>query len=351
MLKKCFKYVTIAAFISLFSLPAKAQNCVVILRQAENLYKEGKIEQIPPLIKPCTDNQNSTLRKNEKLQALRLLTLVYLYEDQKKRASQTMLRLLQTEPEYEINATAEPAAFVRLFQEFSAQPKWAIHFSAGTNLSNIHQVEPYGTHNLNQYSEIYFSRPAFQVGLGAKKYLKKNFDLQAEAFFARNTMISELRFGFTNIRFKENQMRFVFPVSAGYTLSQNKFRPYLRAGTALSWLNRSSAQVVRSYNENSQISHDQITGQDIDMTTHRKKLNLWISAAFGLKYKISHALLFAEIRYNYGLLNQVASRYNNPELEYNYWYIDNDFRMNDIWISLGYRLLIYKPQKKTPTQN
>ena len=94
---------------------SQQQDCVFKLQEAEKLYSQGLIEEIPQLLNPCIE---SGLSQEDKLQAYKLVILSYLFNDEQVDAEDAMLSFLKRYPEYEISPT-DPTEFVYLFESFS----------------------------------------------------------------------------------------------------------------------------------------------------------------------------------------------------------------------------------------
>jgi hypothetical protein len=71
-------------------------------------------------------------------------------------------------------------------------------------------------------------------------------------------------------------------------------------------------------------------------------------AGAGLKFRVGCDFFFVDFRYTRMFLNNVdlTNRYTNNELVYQYGHIDNDFRMDNFALSIGYTKSFYKPRKK-----
>jgi hypothetical protein len=71
-------------------------------------------------------------------------------------------------------------------------------------------------------------------------------------------------------------------------------------------------------------------------------------AGIGSKFRIGSDFLIVEARYNRFILNSVniENRYSNRELLYKYGYVDNDFRMDNFSLTIGFEKSFYKPRKK-----
>ena len=67
-------------------LPQKGkaqESCTQKLRNARNAYQEGKLSSLPTTLQSCIDNG---FNKEEKIEALRLVTLAFLYEENEASA-------------------------------------------------------------------------------------------------------------------------------------------------------------------------------------------------------------------------------------------------------------------------
>src|SRR5690606_1268010 len=80
----------------------------------------------------------------------------------------------------------------------------------------------------------------------------------------------------------------------------------------------------------------------------RNMFNVSVVAGLGAKFRLGRNFLIVEARYNRFLLNSVnkTNRYSNPELVYQFAYVDNDYRMDNFSLSVGFEKSFYKPRKK-----
>lgn len=319
------------------------KDCSVLLKDAEKLYIEGAIDSIPKLIDSCF--RNGFTRK-EKIQAIRLYALINLYNDRNMEAENYMLNILKLDPEYEVNKSIEEPEFVLLYNDFVTYPVWAYGFYGGLNFSDIRIIEKYGVENINTSSIENFMDYGFQFGLKYNRNIVKGMELNLDLQFAQNKYTierSSLDFSLTS--FSESQLRLSVPVSITYEIGAKKLKPFIRLGSSVGYLLSSKATVVRSYSDN---SHAEVKGSDVDLTKFRNGINAWLICGAGIKYKVPRGNIFLDLRYNYGLLSQTRTetRYENSELIYKYYYIDNDFTISNISLSLGYVYLFYKPKKR-----
>ncbi len=318
------------------------QDCSVILKQAESTYDAGKIENVPSLLEKCIEKGFS---KEEKLRAYKLIISSYLFDDKQEKANEFMLKLLKLDPEYELNKTTETTEFIQLFETYRTEPVYSIGFFGGLNLTNYIVNELYGIHNIsNINSDFNTFGFGFQVGANINRYLAKGLEISIQPMLSRNTYsYSDSIFDFTYVDIYEQQTRIDLPISLIYEFGDKNIRPYARIGISTNYILSVPIEATRVYTDN---AHPNISGTDINIIDFRRKLNFSSIAGLGVKYKIPRGFLIFDTRYNYGILNQVNTnqRYTNPELIYKYYYVDNNFKLNNLMFSIGYVYSIYKPE-------
>ena len=109
-------------------LLTNAQDCAQSLRLASSSYDQGRLHEIPELLKKCLDNGFTSI---EKVNAYKLLALSYLYLEEPEKADEAMLELLNTDHFFEPNQAVDPAEFIGLYNTFRTKPL----FSIGVKLS------------------------------------------------------------------------------------------------------------------------------------------------------------------------------------------------------------------------
>lgn len=328
---------------AIFTLQAQ-DDCTVKLKQAEEFFDDGKIETISSLLVECL---KSGFSKDEKIRAYKVIINSYLFEDKLNLAEENMLKLLKLEPELKINKTVDPAEFVNLYKTYKTLPTYSIGIVAGVNLSSVTVNEAFGVHNVsNQTFNYKSSGMGYQFGLNVNRNITSNLQVGFSVNIIQNNFeYTDSIFSFVHVSFVEKQTRIDLPLSVYYSFGKKIFRPYITVGANTGFVISASSTATRSYTDN---SHKDITGSDIDLKEYRRNVNFSALAGVGAKYMIKRGYFFFEAKYLYGLLNQVNTntRYTNPELIYKYYYLDNNFKLNNLMISVGYMYSIYKPKKK-----
>jgi hypothetical protein len=315
------------------------ENCAVNLKRAQELFSSGQIEEVPVLIEPCLE---SGFTKEEKIQAYKILINAYVFDDNLEKAEITMLDFLKKYPEYETIST-DPSEFVNLMQQFDNRPRFSIGFIAGGTYSVIRVIEPVNTSPLNDNFGYYnTSGVSYHVGFSFIKNLTSKLELSIEADF-KNAVFDHYLDpnSFTSNSYYEAQQLINLPVSLCYSLGKGKIYPFARLGFNTGFLVSSGADLI---------SVPGVESPRISNIDNRETLCFWGIIGGGVRLKISKAYLFADVRYNLALNNQVNNngrRNTQGDELWLYQYRDDDFYHDDLNLSIGYVRTIYKPRKKT----
>lgn len=332
----------------LTGLPAIAQEtertCAINLKEAQSLYQSGKIESIPALITDCI---KSGFTKEEGIQAYKLLINAYIFDNNIQKSEEMMLAFLQKYPEYEIIAT-DPNEFVHLMDQFNNRPRLLIGIMTGINLSQIRTSENIGTHQVKGNPGDY--KPdgvGFQVGFMLAKNLTERIEFDAEAQYKQAVYSYVVKpEDISLLKFRETQSSIQFPVTSTYTFLHGKLRPYIRAGFLSGLIVSSSANLTKTFADNVATP---VSGEQINLIDKRNRINFWAIIGGGIKYKIPKGYLRADIRYNFGLKNQVNNNSwtdTRSDLEWKYGYRDDKNIRDDLAFNIGYVRIIYNPRKK-----
>jgi hypothetical protein len=331
---------------------ARAQStCNQTLIKAQIAYYEGRASEVPAILNACLTDGFS---REEKVQAYYLLTLTHLYLNETINAEHSLLDFLRLNPEYQIKEDVDPMEFINLYKQFRTWPVYLIGIKPGGNFTFVHPVRYFSTDNLQTMNGFYTSRLQFQTSLHVEIPLNGRFSFAPELLLANRSYNYNTRlFSYVNVDFVERQMYLETPMVFIWHLRNSGWRPYLNGGISVGQLWSARAQVRRTdinlANQSSEPNSDirrEVTGPDVSLNAQRKFMQLSPLLGAGIKYKKGRNTLLLDVRYSVALLNAVKSRkrYTNPELIYRYGYLDNDFRMSSISISLGYLIPIYKPK-------
>ncbi len=316
-------------------------DCGSKLLEARKLYKQGIIEDIPSMLKPCIENGFTRIQRND---AYKILILAYLFDGDQLNAENTMIEFLKKNPEYEVMSD-DAAEFVSLFESFRTLSVFSFGLKIGPNFTNPRIIEPYSTGNSEYTKSKNILGGGYQVGISLNRYISKKLFLNLGINYVHNSykftdefttnVNSELPIG-TIVSFKESVNRYEIPLSLGYEFEYGALNYFVRTGASISKIGTVSG-----------IPEMETTGAKITMTDFRKRFFYSYHIGAGAKFKIPRGFLVLDIRYHFGLNNIVKSdlRFENPELNIKYHYLDDDFSLKSLSIAFGYYFSFYQPKK------
>lgn len=319
--------------------------CAQTLRLAQSVYDQGRLHELPQLLQACLQNGFS---EQEKVNAYKLLTLTYIYLEEPEKADDAMLRLLHTDPYFEINSAVDPAEFVALYRTFRTDPIYRIGFTIGVNNTQPNVTDQIKT---NTGESKYESGLGFQAGVIAEIPLKEKLTLnpgilfQQKMFEMTNTINRGLNqetnkavFNITTAQ--ESQAWISLPVSLQYTLKDVRYLPYLALGVSTDYLLSSNITT-----ETIQDNAGSVQKRTLDIT--REKLNISAMMSAGAKLRIFGGYLVGEVRYYYGLkkVNSSNTYHQNTSINFNNNIGDSLFKLNSLSLTVGYVQNIFKPKK------
>ncbi len=365
------KALRIPVFFLLFGLSqlgfGQVSDCELILNQASDEFNAGHFYGISSILAPCMNKFTREQRQRANL----LLTQTYLLLDNPEEAENSYLKLLQANPEFAVDESRDPIDVVYLSKKFTADPIFSIQAKIGMNTAPV-QVIQHVYITGSQAKTKYKLQPGWQVGVGGEWHIRNEISLNAEAIYmaagfkANKTAFSDVNSeDFLEIIDRQNWL--IVPISVKYSVAQGKYRPYGYTGVSFDLLFSDKAQITtnnRSFQGNATIETI-AESPTIDFSYRRNKVNRSFFVGGGLKVKFKLDYVFVDLRYSLGLTNLLKSEAqylnysgnidptNNTSSElqdsgdpaYRYWYTDDNFRIDNLAISVGYIKPLYKPRK------
>lgn len=317
-------------------------NCIQNLRTARNFYDEGKLNELPALLENCIIDGFS---KEEKIEALRLVTLSHLFNENESEAEASYLQLLQLDPEYKINANSDPTEIIILAEKFDTDPK----FSYGVKASQIINFIEVEERNIVLSSALPGGyEPSLNISFGLffqypfTKKLSANIELHYVGRFTsleRNIDIESSVDEEQNIN--ESQQTFEIPLLLNYKLPLKKIPLELTGGANIHILQSASLTLEGiGVNRN---------GQNI--LPYRNRVNM--SAVLGLRSEfkiIGRNYLSAEVLYQHKLMTEVNLPNEMDQLQIDMQlqngHREFHYRGHALVFRLGLRFPYFKPALK-----
>lgn len=388
--------VAVGAHSPLYAQRTWDKECETTLDDAKMYYNEGMLETVVSEdgIKDCL-NRKGALSREKRLEGYRLLTEAYLFKNDIDEADLHFKEVLRLNPLYRVDSTDPTASFdlIYLARTYRRKPIISTYAGVGANYSRINVLQWYGTDhasagtNHTSYSNI---TVGFNGSVGIEVPVWRNFDFAMDVNFALRTYLyvdslysnailtdareneaitsvgpdQNLRYGEFN--FRENQFWIDIPVMARYNFGEKKIIPYIYAGANANFLLKAGFLGIRrttveesdlnAGNQVEEILRIPITdfkekdedGNVYEFASLRNRFNFSVVAGAGVKIRVGRDFIFADARYTRFFFNMVndENRYSRPNLLYRFNYVDNDFLMDNVSLTVGFMKSFYTPKKK-----
>ncbi len=341
---------------------AQAQGtCSERLRDAQNLFDAGKLEEVLKKLSPCLQGGTTWQNKDEEIQAHKTLALVYLYQDKRPLAEAQMEEILKISPLYKLAETGEVTEYVQLYNSYVVYPRISIGLKAGLNYLMPSIGTPYSVNNSQSYltqvtsdsiSAGYQKTIGPRGGIIVDLLLYDHFFLSAEALINfRKLSLVDQPYQFTELNYVETMLYIEFPVTVKYTIGNGLVGGFVRAGGNFSYLVSSYANITRSFPFAPQ--EKPVTSNHVNMKPQRTKLDYGPLFGAGISVRLGTDKLSLETRFRPGFVNITKSnmRYSETSQMFAFYYIHDDIFLNSLEFSLGYSHILYKIKKRKVKTN
>ena len=354
----CLRKFFVAILFSLGCLLSHAQNeCELTLTRATEEFNAGHLYGIPAMLNDCINkNQKSEWRQRAYL----LLAETYLLLEDPIGAENSYLEVLRANPEYVTDPQRDPIDLVYLSKKFTATPIFAFYAMLGANTSPMRVIHDVTIGGESQTQQSYKLRLGWQIGGGIDYNYNENITFSGgfNYVFTGFQHVTTDLFGPNKdiVEFLDRQTWAVVPLTIRYTHGVGKVRPYGYAGYSANFLLRDKG-IINVYNRDTRPSTSEDASEglasaeaetpNLNLNDHRQRLNGSFLLGGGVKYKYKLDFFFVDVRYSFGIKNITNSenRFNNYSEGLPYPYVDDDFRMDNFAVSIGYIRPFYKPRK------
>ena len=340
--------------------------CNQLLNDAKEAYGAGMVELVTELLNECIEEGLTGTAKQD---AYILVITSYLFDYLPDQADPLMSRFLDEFPYYLVRST-DPSEFVLLLNKHKKQraaeleaqrsaeeqeeqeeqeiqeteqeegaSSMGLGFLLGTNLSMPQLIEPYSISDPNSRVGDYgVAFPGFHVGATWNIPLSRRFEASLELQYQWVWInYSASPYDFTTYEMDEYQHHLTLPVSVLFHLTpEGKYRIYLRLGVMADYMLLASTSAVRRSSASGE-TPGEVTLEALDVTSSRSLVNVVALGGVGIRFPLQRGYIFVESRFQYGVLmtNEPSKRYNNPELTWLIYHVDNDFKLHQMNISAG----------------
>mgnify|MGYP000418554949 CR=1 FL=1 len=322
-----FLYIVFTATFTIFAQP----DCNNNLDLAKKMYNQGRFDEAVTLINTCSEIQTNQVSK---WQGLHLLSQCYLGLNDFKKAKAAAEDMLEKNPLYKPSIIDDTKEFVNLLKGVRVVPRFSIGLStaAGININYPNVMNSYG---ITTDKKTYKNGKARQFGVFAGYGFSEKLSLNTGVMYIENNYSLNYKVQKFTFSYSETMNYLQIPLFARYQiLSKGKFKAFAQAGIYTGFLTKSKYNMERT----SPDEFDNTKLKSIDITENRAKTVLGALTGLGVSYKWREGHVFADINYQYSFsnINKSENRLSNENLIYNYYYIDDDLRLNNLTLSLGY---------------
>ena len=333
-----FTLLFLAGTIAFQNVHAQTDSCITYLKTANSNYEQRDFDSAIKLLQAALSECN--LDRADKIQAHKLLALSYLSIDNLEAADKEAEAIVKINPNYTPDRFKDDPKYSALFEKFTPVPVFRIGFSAGINQSVIDVVNSYSIVHDDAATGLshYNHKTGFQLGLQAEYRVYKDLWVEAAGLYRQSQYehILDSVEG-TTINYSEKLSYFDVPVSLKYYFTLKNISPYIEAGGAFSFL--TNAQSTTTRDDNKDI---------VNRTDYRNIFQPGWFLGAGLSYKINSFNLFASYRYFFysDYVNKDGTRYADEVNVFKYYYIDDDFKMNNWQVNVGVNYTVSYKNKK-----
>lgn len=334
-MKRIFQ-ITIILFLA---TTLKAQeSCTEKLYRANNLYEKGKINEAIELAKTCAEGSNST---SDQWQAYRLLAMAYLADNQTGAARKAAEKMLEINPTYKPSTLKDPTELIRLIRSIKVIPKFsmgmAATFGGNSTLPNITE-----TFNGANYTKSYSSEASWQLGVMLGYTLNEIISLHSGLFASSKIYTIAYKSGDWEINTKEKMSYLDLPLFARFATKPIKNVSFFADAGAYIGTLLSSQSDFKRYNS---VTLETASSVNLNSESRRTNWEYGLLYGMGAMYNFGQVCLALDVKYylSYANITNTTNRYKNENLFYNYYFIEDNIRLDNLAVSLS---LIYNVNYK-----
>ncbi len=324
-----FQVIIILAFSS--QLYAQ-ESCREKLYHANNLYEKGQITEAIEIAKTCATSANTPA---EQWQAYRLLAMAYLVTGPQNEARKAAEKMMELNPTYQPSTLKDPAELIRLLQSVKIIPKFTMGMAATVGGIN---TKPHATATYNgaNYTKDYSSQNSWQGGLMAGYNINEIISIHSGLLATSKKYKINYKLENKEINVDERLTYFDIPLYARFSSRPVKrFRFFADAGAYAGKLSSAHSDFKLTDNTSGETKSE----NNLNAMDRKNKWEYGFLMGAGVMYKIGAVNVAFDARYFLSAysnnITNTDNRYKNDKLFYNYYYIDDDLRLNSIAFSIS----------------
>lgn len=302
----------------------------ILLLEASSKYNKGAFSEVIDL----TDEIQDSGRTSIIFQKYRLRALSQLAFAENDSALESLKQMLEINPTYKFNPITDPDELNVLLKRLKVIPKLnlGLSLSIGSNTTYANVTELY---NVSRTPKTYTSNNTRVISIDGGYNFNNRSGIGVSLINADKKYSIDYRVNDFDMNLTEQLSYIDMPVYYKLKLVEiNKISFTAIMGGFIGYLYRANNQ-ISSLNTQSNLM------LEIRSFSAAKRKSTWnFGSIIGgdLLYDLRKGFLVLKCTYFHGFQNitNTNSRYSNPQLLHDYYYVDDDIRLNNLSISLGY---------------
>lgn len=326
------------------AVTAMGQDCATAIDRAEAYYNDGNLHAVIETLDRCL---KAGMPSDEQWRAYRLIVLARIFLDEPEAADTALDRMLAINPRYEANPGRDPVEFRRILGRYGSFPRILVGPVVGLNhtwrrVTEAHTVAGAPT-RWDQHPFVLGSDVGAMIDLN----LTPSIALSAQAAYSsRQLKLSKRDLLTIDEMYTEHLTYLSVPFVFKYRLGEGTIQPCVWAGYFIDLL-FSAASDMEATPARSTADTESTAGQadraysDFEIRSTRERrnsMNHGIVGGIGVVWRIGDRAIVVNAACSFGLSQIVRPemRFADQDLLYRYFYIDDDFRLRGLSISVGY---------------
>lgn len=306
-----------------------------ILFRAHKEYESGNFNEAMVLTSSCSIDKASI---SDQWKAYRLNTLIYLALGKTKEARSSAEQMLELNPTYQPNYLKDPAELIKLLRSIRVIPKLSLGMaiSLGTN-STIPIINK--SYVLSDYRKTYEVGNSFLFGVSGSYNINEHLGIQFGCFASRKVYSISYKPANWLVTLDEKLNYIDLPLTARFTLfPRRKVHLFAEAGVFTGFLVYSNSTFKAVYIPDGYTR----TLENVNSSDRHAAVNFGFTYSIGTSMQVKEGVIFAQVSFYQSLLSLTNSnnRYHDNELKYNYFYLEDDIKLNNLSATIGYSFFL-----------
>ena len=326
-------------------------DCNNYLEQAKGMMKLGQYYNALNIIKECSVGDTNKIRQ---WQAPRLLAECYLELDSAEKAEMEVKKMLQINPLYKKSFIEDSKKLRILINQVPRIPKYTLSFYVAGNYTFPQILQRYETTETKKnydspIADQHLKKPGLGIGLNAGYGYSEKISFHSGAGYFENLYqlnYSLLDINSTDVNSTESSMTFQYserlrfiqiPLLVRFQVFSLKNRKvYVQTGYNFGILTKSNYDIEVVDNNGTLTMIE--SRSNIDNYSSKKPFKNSVILGAGGSYKLFEGHVHIDLNYDFSLnrINQAVYPFLDRSLISDYYFINDDLKLNSLNISLGY---------------